>query len=342
MPLFVYAATLCAAIFLTGVWYGVRVFAPARRRTAHDTIPAPALASRREDDWQGYIKAYRFPTGMIDKARTRCPATTSAADLDTGLRQFLLACGSTPTLAAAMPSKTVDEAWHEFLTYTRDYAEFCERAFGRFLHHVPETTMTATELAANHSHGLLVSWIAACKNESLDLFGANTPTLFAADERAAALLGGYLLDGHKPTRYVGFCGKDRTKAATSKRCQARTGTICIRHAYAEAWDAFPAEFATVTPAPKPHPAKALKTTKASRGATPVDHPAIRRSSDYATDASAAVLATTPVTDHTPSVEPVAPPSVSHSSCGSSSHSSCGSSSSSCGGSSCGGGGCGGG
>lgn len=35
------------------------------------------------------------------------------------------------------PSRKVDVGWHTFVLYTRDYAEFCDRVAGRFLHHVP-------------------------------------------------------------------------------------------------------------------------------------------------------------------------------------------------------------
>src|SRR3989344_4875125 len=33
------------------------------------------------------------------------------------------------------PPKQVDKGWHEFLMFTRDYAEFCQRYFGHFIHH---------------------------------------------------------------------------------------------------------------------------------------------------------------------------------------------------------------
>ena len=32
----------------------------------------------------------------------------------------------------------LDEMWHTFLLFTRDYADFCERYFGFFLHHIPQ------------------------------------------------------------------------------------------------------------------------------------------------------------------------------------------------------------
>jgi hypothetical protein len=35
------------------------------------------------------------------------------------------------------PPKMIDEAWHTFIIYTKDYAEFCEHYFGRFIHHRP-------------------------------------------------------------------------------------------------------------------------------------------------------------------------------------------------------------
>ncbi|MBU6447504.1 hypothetical protein KGQ24_01520 [Patescibacteria group bacterium] len=36
-----------------------------------------------------------------------------------------------------MISRDVDEVWHTFILFTRDYAEFCEEVFGFFLHHQP-------------------------------------------------------------------------------------------------------------------------------------------------------------------------------------------------------------
>ena len=35
------------------------------------------------------------------------------------------------------PTPVVDIGWHTFILYTREYAEFCDRVAGRFLHHVP-------------------------------------------------------------------------------------------------------------------------------------------------------------------------------------------------------------
>lgn len=37
-----------------------------------------------------------------------------------------------------MPSTLADDAWHAFVLCTKDYAEFCERFFGRMIHHYPD------------------------------------------------------------------------------------------------------------------------------------------------------------------------------------------------------------
>lgn len=36
------------------------------------------------------------------------------------------------------PSPLVDIGWHAFILHTRDYAQFCERVAGRFIHHDPD------------------------------------------------------------------------------------------------------------------------------------------------------------------------------------------------------------
>jgi hypothetical protein len=52
---------------------------------------------------------------------------------------FLAACAL--NLGARLsPSRRVDPGWHAFLQYTLEYAEFCDRIAGRFIHHVPDDT----------------------------------------------------------------------------------------------------------------------------------------------------------------------------------------------------------
>ncbi len=40
----------------------------------------------------------------------------------------------------APPARAIDEMWHTFLLFTRDYERFCKRYLGKMVHHVPATT----------------------------------------------------------------------------------------------------------------------------------------------------------------------------------------------------------
>jgi hypothetical protein len=42
-------------------------------------------------------------------------------------------------------ARAIDLMWHTFLIYTRDYADFCERYFGFFLHHQPRAKLERDE-----------------------------------------------------------------------------------------------------------------------------------------------------------------------------------------------------
>lgn len=33
--------------------------------------------------------------------------------------------------------REIDEMWHEFILFTEDYMNFCERYFGKYIHHLP-------------------------------------------------------------------------------------------------------------------------------------------------------------------------------------------------------------
>lgn len=35
--------------------------------------------------------------------------------------------------------QAIDDMWHTFIIFTRDYQHFCKKYFGEFLHHAPET-----------------------------------------------------------------------------------------------------------------------------------------------------------------------------------------------------------
>ena len=65
-------------------------------------------------------------------------SAASAAEVMQQYKNFLFIYkkyGHTYTLT---PSVEIDAAWHAHILHTKEYNEFCEKFFGRFLHHTPE------------------------------------------------------------------------------------------------------------------------------------------------------------------------------------------------------------
>ncbi|MGV9344276.1 glycine-rich domain-containing protein [Streptomyces spiralis] len=79
---------------------------------------------------------------VTDRLTRRITADHSAIDDATARRivgqaaAFIAASGRQPSQSLA-PSKLVDIGWHTFILHTVDYAAFCQRVVGRFVHHVP-------------------------------------------------------------------------------------------------------------------------------------------------------------------------------------------------------------
>jgi hypothetical protein len=112
-----------------------RLRLPWRRRG-----PSPARIA--------YVSGYAFPGVLREKLREEHPDLTEreAAAVLEGLRAWFMVALHADGATIGMPSRVVDDAWHTFILLTRHYAEFCDEAFGRFLHHAPtELLDTPTE-----------------------------------------------------------------------------------------------------------------------------------------------------------------------------------------------------
>ncbi|MFI5782119.1 hypothetical protein [Nocardia sp. NPDC051570] len=87
------------------------------------------------DRVQRAVDALRLPEAVFKT----CPWQPREL-VETGLRQWLRCCGAAlrDNRIIGMPSHAVDEAWHGLILCTNRYADFCDTAYGRFLHHFPE------------------------------------------------------------------------------------------------------------------------------------------------------------------------------------------------------------
>lgn len=87
----------------------------------------PALLKR--------VMEYPHP-GLLARLQEKVePTPEKAAELFADMKRFLFLAGTVPGPLA--PPEPIDEAWHNFILFTEDYAAFCQAHFGRFIHHVP-------------------------------------------------------------------------------------------------------------------------------------------------------------------------------------------------------------
>jgi hypothetical protein len=71
------------------------------------------------------VRKQILPEGIVDQAITEYKKFLVLARLEYGPLEMF--------------SRQVDEVWHAHILFTRDYAEFCQIAFGQFFHHQPLT-----------------------------------------------------------------------------------------------------------------------------------------------------------------------------------------------------------
>jgi hypothetical protein len=164
-----------------------------------------------------YIRTYMFPAGLLEKLAAQRPEL-EAKDrqlVARALRQFFIAHLTSGRKFVSMPSQVVDELWHEFILYTRQYERFCQKAFGRFLHHTPAVVLGRHR---ENNAGIRRAWWYACLEENINPRKATRlPLLFAIDAKINIANGfHYVLDCKGINREDGYsssptyCGGDIT------------------------------------------------------------------------------------------------------------------------------------
>ena len=81
------------------------------------------------------ISAYKNPQ-IVDRLSRANNLDSSEAELlfeDT--KKYLYLCAKYP--GKMIPTRALDDGWHNFILFTEDYANFCKENFGRYIHHRP-------------------------------------------------------------------------------------------------------------------------------------------------------------------------------------------------------------
>lgn len=128
-----------------------------------------------------YIDEFIFHPAVINKFREVRPDLTPEQEelVFAVLKDYFHIVNRAGRRMVSMPSQVVDDAWHAFILFTRGYQLFCNRAFGRFLHHTPAEAMSAPTQAGE---GIKRAWRLACAHDGIDpKYPSRLPLLFSID-----------------------------------------------------------------------------------------------------------------------------------------------------------------
>lgn len=118
-----------------------RLFAPRRRPPSKVQV---ALRRRSIQKGEVYILDYEFPPHVKRRVQRRHPELndTEWELVERGLREWFICCAWRGRTVLGMPSRVVDDAWHELILDSVAYTAFCNAAFGSYLHHTPDEAMS--------------------------------------------------------------------------------------------------------------------------------------------------------------------------------------------------------
>ncbi|MEV6683339.1 hypothetical protein AB0N09_41795 [Streptomyces erythrochromogenes] len=83
-----------------------------------------------------------------------------------------------PDRSWQMHSLRVDEAWHQFILFTVQYQEFCERFFGRYVHHAPSNAPVPAPATEGSLPERPTASFPEFKNQYEVLFGQELPDVW--------------------------------------------------------------------------------------------------------------------------------------------------------------------
>ena len=137
------------------------------------------------------IDNYPFPLAVTErfcdevKARYNVELSQEALDASIAALKDYFIFRISSDKPVGMPSVLVDELWHAYLLFTREYQQFCNEV-GHFIHHTPETDKSvyseAQLIQQEGFRSLLRCYVLACEREALDPFNTDElPLIFALD-----------------------------------------------------------------------------------------------------------------------------------------------------------------
>ena len=163
------------------------------------------LASKKETENFAYIDEYKFHDGVLTRFKKTRPELT-LEEVNTvvlALKDYFKIHHRAGKKFLSMPSQVVDDLWHEFILFTKEYETFCKGAVGHYLHHVPSEAMQDQKVA---STGIQNTWKYACALEAINPQNpTKLPRLFLLDSKYKIPNGFYYTRNCNSSSGSGYC-----------------------------------------------------------------------------------------------------------------------------------------
>lgn len=100
------------------------------------------LADLRFLSDKGLLEAIRNYDAWFLEERLRNDGLIADSEISAAIDRFMdfMFLNAIGYSRLTMPINEVDIVWHTFLLFTAEYADFCDRYVGRFVHHEPATS----------------------------------------------------------------------------------------------------------------------------------------------------------------------------------------------------------
>ncbi|MBR0734528.1 hypothetical protein JQ582_42010 [Bradyrhizobium japonicum] len=120
------------------------------------------------------VFSYEAPFLIEKLLKDHVAETTEEADaLFREVKRYIVLTRSDRTKIWSMHSLRIDEAWHQFILFTTEYGDFCQRYFGSYVHHCPSNAPKSAEEKTIET----ASW-SMFRERYIQLFGSPPPDLW--------------------------------------------------------------------------------------------------------------------------------------------------------------------
>ena len=102
----------------------------------------------------GAVKTFRNEDIIQKMMQEYSMSREDALQLFEDTKMFLFLCATHPV--GLGPTAKLDDGWHTFILFTREYRDFCIRYLGKFIHHNPIVRYEGADVQPSAPHSVLL------------------------------------------------------------------------------------------------------------------------------------------------------------------------------------------